>query len=148
MDQASARQVLRDLLSSQRLAVLATQDQGQPYTSLVAFVAADDLQGLIFATARHTRKYMNMTANSRVAMLVDDRSADDVDFSGAVAVTATGNACEVPGDEHVRLAELVLGRHPHLKAFLDGPDCALMHVAVERYYVVSSFQEITELRVR
>jgi hypothetical protein len=39
------RPTLRALLASQRYAVLATDDRGQPFTSLMAFAASDDLRG-------------------------------------------------------------------------------------------------------
>jgi len=51
---------LRKLLRSQLLAVLSTQNQGQPYASLVAFASSDDLKSLYFATSRSTRKYANL----------------------------------------------------------------------------------------
>jgi len=35
------QQVLRELLSNQRLAVLSTHNSGQPYASLVAFACSD-----------------------------------------------------------------------------------------------------------
>jgi hypothetical protein len=47
--------IVRELLESQRLAVLSTQGQVQPYSNLVAFAATPDLKYLIFATARATR---------------------------------------------------------------------------------------------
>ena len=37
------KQLLSDLFSSQRLAVLSTQESGQPYSNLVAFAQTDDL---------------------------------------------------------------------------------------------------------
>jgi hypothetical protein len=42
-DKESIRQVLRELLSSQKLAVLSTHHSGQPYASRVAFACSDDL---------------------------------------------------------------------------------------------------------
>jgi len=59
------RPVLRELFVSQRLAVLATHDDdGQPYASLMAFAATDDLKYLLVVTGRPTRKYANLSADS------------------------------------------------------------------------------------
>lgn len=80
--------LLRDLFRFQRLAVLATQREGQPFTNLVAFAATDDLKHLAFATTRATRKYANLAADSQVAMLVDNRRNQISDFENAAAVTA------------------------------------------------------------
>lgn len=63
------KEFLKNLFSSQRLAVLATQSERQPYGNLVAFVAANDLKYLLFATTRATRKYSNISDNPRVAMV-------------------------------------------------------------------------------
>jgi hypothetical protein len=46
----------------------------QPYASLMAFAATDDLKRLLFATERNTRKYANLVSNPRAALLVDNRS--------------------------------------------------------------------------
>jgi nitroimidazol reductase NimA-like FMN-containing flavoprotein (pyridoxamine 5'-phosphate oxidase superfamily) len=65
-----------DLISffrSQPLAVLATHNKGQPYGSLVAFAATHDLDYLIFSTTRSTRKFANLSADPRVAMVIDNR---------------------------------------------------------------------------
>jgi len=40
-DKESIRQVLRELLSSQKLAVLSTHTSGQPYANLAAFACSD-----------------------------------------------------------------------------------------------------------
>jgi hypothetical protein len=45
------RQLAR-LFKSQKLAVLSTSDEGQPYTNLVAFMAAGDFSSIIFATTK------------------------------------------------------------------------------------------------
>jgi heme iron utilization protein len=77
----SIEETLRALFRTQRLAVLSTQGSGQPYASLVAFVASDDLQYLYFATARTTRKYHHLDVDPRVAMLMDNRSNLESDVS-------------------------------------------------------------------
>ena len=138
------RTTLRDLFASQRLAVLATQGAVGPHTSLVAFAAVDDLRHLVFATERDTRKYANLVADPRVALLVDDRSHREADLVEATAVAATGRAREAHGEERERLADLLLRKHPALKPFVAGPGCALVTVAVEAYQVVTRFQSVAE----
>lgn len=137
---------VRALLASQRLAVLATQEDGQPYTSLVAFAETDDLRHLVFATLRETRKFANMMRDPRVAVLVDDRANDEADFRRAVAITAIGRAEEVSGQDRNGLVLRYVGKHPGLGEFVLSPGCALVHVTVERYYVVSEFQKVMELK--
>jgi len=139
---------LKGLFASQRLAVLATQNEGQPYTSLVAFVAGKNVKHLFFATTRATRKYANLRADARVAMLVDNRSNEATDFRWAMAVTATGKAEEIEGQEREEASKLYLAKHPHLEEFVSSPSCALLRISVERYYVASRFQKVIEVHVR
>jgi nitroimidazol reductase NimA-like FMN-containing flavoprotein (pyridoxamine 5'-phosphate oxidase superfamily) len=139
---------LKDLFSSQRLAVLATQKKGQPYGNIVAFVATNDLKHLLFATTRATRKYANISENPRVAMVIDNRSNQEADFRQAAAVTATGVVEEVKGSEKEILLRFYLSRHPYLKDFVSSPTCALLKMNVETYYVVRQFQNVTELHIK
>jgi len=53
------RKRLAELFRSQNLATLATHNDGQPYASLVAFYAADDLKHIYFVTPKTTRKFAN-----------------------------------------------------------------------------------------
>jgi len=141
------KQRLRELFTSQRLAVLSTQNKGQPYASLVAFAASHDLKYLYFATTRATRKYRNIANDPRVAFLVDSRTNQEADFHDAIGVTATGRAFEVEAGTDKEAKTLYLTRHPYLEAFVGSPTCALLAVAVECYYLVERFQKVTELHI-
>jgi len=139
---------LKKLLQSQPLAVLATQNRGQPYASLIAFASSDDLESLYFATTRSTRKYANLSSDSRVAVLVDNRSNKASDFRWAMAATATGKAKEVNARKRKKALELHLDKHPHLREFVHSPTCALCEIRVQTFFVVTRFQHVVEVHVR
>jgi len=140
---------LKALFARQRLAVLATREgDGHPYANLMAFAASDDLKMLLLVTGRATRKYANLSADPRVALLIDSRSHQVSDIHEAVAVTVLGEAEEVTGAERDRLLPAYLAKHPHLEAFASSPSCALFRVHVRSYYLVRRFQEVTELHIR
>jgi nitroimidazol reductase NimA-like FMN-containing flavoprotein (pyridoxamine 5'-phosphate oxidase superfamily) len=146
---SGAAAALRELFAHQRLAVLATQEEdGQPYANLMAFAVSDDLTTLLLVTGRATRKYANLCAESRVALLIDNRSHRTSDIHEAMAVTILGDAEEVSGAERDRLLPAYLAKHPHLEQFASSPSCALFRVDVRSYYLVRRFQEVTELHVR
>jgi nitroimidazol reductase NimA-like FMN-containing flavoprotein (pyridoxamine 5'-phosphate oxidase superfamily) len=138
---------LQDLFASQYLAVLSTYGDGQPYTSLVAFRVSDDLKALYFVTARSTRKFDNMAAHPRVALLIDDRSNRVEDFKEAVAATVTGVAAEVDAGERESLQARFLEKHPHLASFMADPDTTLVRVRIDCHYLVSRFQKVTRLPI-
>jgi nitroimidazol reductase NimA-like FMN-containing flavoprotein (pyridoxamine 5'-phosphate oxidase superfamily) len=146
--QGETRHLLRELLTSQRFAVLSTQSEAGPYASLIAFWAAGDLSQVVFATMRQTRKFSYLVASPRVALLLDSRSNRDADVQEATAVTATGTAAELTDD--IALAatsERFLAKHPQLTSFVASPGCALVSVVVEKYYVVTHFQSVVEVRM-
>jgi nitroimidazol reductase NimA-like FMN-containing flavoprotein (pyridoxamine 5'-phosphate oxidase superfamily) len=142
------REILLELFSSQKLAVLGTHQAGQPYGSLVAFAATPDLKSLLFATTRATRKFANLQADSRVSMVFDNRSNRVADFRKAVAATALGRAKETKGKEREKWVKIYLAKHPHLKEFVSSPTCALVRIRVEVYYLVWRFQNVFEWRVK
>jgi len=139
------QQAVRELLTAESLAVLSTQHEGRPYASLVGFAASEDLRTLVFATMRTTRKFSYLTAAPYVALLVDNRSKDTGDFHHAMAVTATGWVAEAPLREYESLLQSYLSKLPHLEEFVRSPNCALVKITVETYYVVSRFQNVIEL---
>ena len=142
------RHRIQNLLQAQRLAVLSsvTQD-GRPYASLVAFVAEPDLKQILFATSRNTRKFANISANNRVALLVNSSANRESDFHEAAAVTITGEAKIAEGPERERLVSAYLDKHPYLEDFIKSPSCSIICVRTESFYLVENFQQVTELHI-
>jgi heme iron utilization protein len=145
---AGIQSLLSALFRSQRFAVLATDDRGQPFTSLMAFAASEDLAQLVMLTERTGRKFANLVANRRVALLIDDRENKGSDTRDSVAVTAIGEAQEAGREAGAALLQVFLARHPYLAAFAASPTCAIVQVKIKSYLVVSRFQEVTEWRVQ
>lgn len=148
MTTAELEELLRELLTTQPLAVLATRDHEQPYCSLVAFAATPDCKRILFATSRQTRKFANLTRCRQVAVLIDNRSGKEADFHEAMAATAVGQADEVLPHELPQARGLYVSKHPHLVEFVTSPTCALIAVAVRTYYVVTQFQHVVEYHVK
>ena len=138
------QKLLRDLFATQNLAVLATHSQQQPYASLVAFVATDDLQHIYFATPKTTRKFANLTADGRVAILINNSTNQSADFHQAIAVTVVGDAEEITGPARERQLNDYLAKHPYLEEFAKSPTCALVRVTARSYYLVRNFQQVLE----
>lgn len=143
--ECSTRERIRRLLTEQPYAVLCTQSQTQPYASLIAFAANDDLTTLVFSTPVATRKYRLLTECGHVALLIDTRSASSEDIMGIEAVTVTGHAHMVAaGKDFDRWAGLLIARHPHLAPFVRAESSALVRVEVVRYFHVCRFQEVRQ----
>ena len=135
-------EVIKALFDAQPFAVLATHDGEQPYVSLMAFAATNDLKYIILATERNTRKYANLVSNPRVALLVDNRSNQVSDTREAIAVTVLGEMRESDKEQHL---SIFLKKHPHLEAFVELPYCALVEMQVLNYFVVEGLQDVREV---
>jgi len=143
----SCQTLLPRLLETQKYAVLATDNHGQPYTSLMAFSVTEDFQSFILMTERGRLKYENLMANPRVAIMIDNRENLGRDLDEAVAVTAQGLAEEIAGDARDEWRAFCLARHPALQAFAYSPACALIRIKVTSYVIVRCFQEVIEWRI-
>jgi nitroimidazol reductase NimA-like FMN-containing flavoprotein (pyridoxamine 5'-phosphate oxidase superfamily) len=143
----SQRKTIADLLSAQKLGILATLGEAYPYQNIVAFEASGDLKNILFATRRSTGKYKNLKRRKRVAIFIDDRSNRETDFQQAAGMTAIGHALELRGRDRERSARLFLRKHPSLREFLSASDCALFAIRVRVYYVVLHFQDVFEVRM-
>lgn len=149
IDTSEHAKQLQALVKAQRFAVLSTrQDDGHPYASLVAFCASSDLRQMVFCTLRSTRKFANLEAEGRVALLIDNRSNDETDLQQAAAVTVVGACTEARGEEGAALSDCFLERHPTMADFVRSPGCAVMKVQVRSYYLVTHFQSVVEVQVR
>jgi nitroimidazol reductase NimA-like FMN-containing flavoprotein (pyridoxamine 5'-phosphate oxidase superfamily) len=145
LEQIAIQDYIRRLIDSQSYAVLCTQGQSQPYGSLVAFAASDDLKNIIFSTPIATRKYRLLSECENVALVVDSRSISAQDLMKIEAVTAIGRARIVKrGPDFDRWSNLLINRHPHMADFVHAESSALVRIEIARYFHVGSFQEVQQ----
>ncbi|MFX0197616.1 MAG: pyridoxamine 5'-phosphate oxidase family protein [Candidatus Hodarchaeota archaeon] len=142
------RRKLKELFDKQRIGVLSTQKRNRPYASLVAFAVTDDLKHFVFATPRTTRKYSNILATSRAALLIDNRSSRISDFRRAMAVTAVGTVRELRKSRKSRLIQLYTNKHSYLEDFIKSPTCAVLCLEAETLHLVDQFQHVVELHLK
>jgi len=139
--------IVKDLVSSQHFAVIATESQHQPYTSLVSFAPSTDFHHLYFPTRKETKKYLNITENKHVAVLIDNRENTPSDLSDAITVIALGDAQQI--EHHPQLIQtLLLEKHPDLTVFLSEPSCVLFDIAVSTYQIVQKFEQVQILHIQ
>lgn len=135
---------LRVLNKKQRHAVLATDAEGQPYTSLVAFSLTPDMEGLLFATPKKTNKYRNILKNRNVSVMIDTRSNSEKGYMQSEAVTILGKAAPVRrGKQWNEMAELLVKKHPQLEEFVRASSTALVLTAFTKVLHTGRFQSVT-----
>jgi len=143
MQKSDLMESLKSLMKEQKLAVLASFHDNEPYTNLVGFAASDDLKYIFFVTPVATRKYSYLITSRKASIMIDNRSNNEYDFKDAMAVNATGNVMVVEKtDDH---KALYLGKYPYLHDFLLSPSSALMKMEVRSYIVASRFHNVVEI---
>ena len=146
-DNSLLYEMVKKLCTSQKFAVLATQDDTQPYCNFIAFSASDDLAQIFFATPKNTRKYLNLKKNNRVSFLLDNRSNTALDFKDAVVASAIGDAGEIFDGQEAAFRDRHVLNHPSIEAFIRSPDCALFRVDIRKYIIVNSFEKVYVLEM-
>ena len=86
-------------------------------------------------------------ADSRVAVLVDNRRNDAGGFCRGRGPDRPGESLGSAGGGTAAILEVYLEKHPYLEEFVTGPTCALLRVKVDRYIVVTRFQEVREIQI-
>ena len=126
-------------------AVLATESDGQPYTSMIAYALSPDKKGIVFITPQKTRKYNNILKNNRVSLLIDTRSNTEKDYMTAESLTILGNAKPVrKGGKWSELAGVLTRKHPNLNEIIDSPETKLIFIRIVRCIHVTRFQTVSE----
>ncbi len=139
----SPQTLIAGIFTDHPLAVLATIREGRPHASLLTVAITGDLRAILFITDRNTHKYQDISADSRVALLADNR-AEALGLERSLAITAVGMASETAGPEREETLRLFLAGNPHLREFAETDGAALIRVTVERYIVVRGITEVTE----
>ncbi|MCB4822758.1 HugZ family pyridoxamine 5'-phosphate oxidase [Roseicella aerolata] len=136
-----ARRLIRGAAS----ATLATQQEGQPFASLVTPATAPDLSPLLLLSSlsEHTR---HLRAEPRCALLFQGLPAE-VNPQTAPRVTLTGLASPVPEAEVPALKARFLAKHPYAALYADFGDFALWRVALGGALLVGGFARALRLRV-
>lgn len=125
-------------------AVLATDFNGQPYTSLVAYALTPDQKGLLFTTPRSTQKHRNILKNRKVSLLIDSRTNTAKDYMAAEAVTVLGRARAIrKGKKWVKFADIFLKKHQTLKGIMHSSETALILVEITKCIHATKFQSIS-----
>jgi uncharacterized pyridoxamine 5'-phosphate oxidase family protein len=129
---------------TEHFGVLATNDNGQPYTSLISFAITPDLKKVIFATPKKTRKFKNILNTKNVSILIDSRSNVRNNLMTTEAITIIGKARHVrKGKSWNELSVIFLEKHPELEEFVQSDTTALIVVTATRCIHVSKFQTIS-----
>ena len=139
---STIKEYIDGVLQTSRFAVLATEGNGQPHTSLIAITPLKNFRQLIFATYRNTLKYRNLANNTKVAVLIESRDANMKGLQKSIVLTIIGHTEEISKTGNESPYQAHLKRHPEMESFMLSPDCVLIRVLAQSYQVVYGIDEI------
>lgn len=135
---------LKAFNDTQYFAVLATNDAGHPYTSLISFAITPDMKKIIFATPKQTQKFRNIVKTKDISILIDNRSRVRSNLMATEAITIIGKAKYIRKSEYrEELAKIFLKKHQMLEEFLHSDTTALIVVNLTRCIHVCKFQSVS-----
>ena len=113
---------LIEFVRARGLAVVATRTQeGDPEAALVGITATDG-GDLVFDTSRRSRKYANLQADQRVAVVIG--------WDDELTVQVEGNADEPSGDDRQRCLEAYFAQYPDGRDRAKDPDTTHIRIKV------------------
>jgi nitroimidazol reductase NimA-like FMN-containing flavoprotein (pyridoxamine 5'-phosphate oxidase superfamily) len=136
---------IKTLLSSQKFAVLSTQSERQPYSNLITFAACEGCHEVVFFTPKHTRKYQNLLANKKVALLIDNRTNQSQDFNHATAITIIGSAEEIDIIMQKYYRDIFIAKHPNLADLINDSENAFFKVNITDY-IIATFNKAVRVK--
>jgi general stress protein 26 len=136
----SIKEKFSNLLKNQRFAVIATQDKNEPYTNLVSFLVSNDFKKIYFPTSKKTKKFQNLSANSKISILIDNRGNRPIDVKNAMVVSGTGITKEIKEN---KVNNEFLKKHPYLKNFINSSNSVMIEISIEKYIIVDNFENVT-----
>lgn len=140
--QNTKQEIIGTVLNATSFAVLATESNGQPHTSLIAITPVEKFRQVIFATYRNTLKYRNLSGNNKVALLIEGGNFNSERLKESVVLTIAGHTEEISPEENEQLFQAHLKRHPELESFMHSSDCILIRVIAHSYQVVQGIDNI------
>jgi len=124
--------MLEDMLALVRgnhLCVLATVHQGEPHTSLMAYLSGEGGCRVYLISSSQTQKYRNVLAEPWVSLLIDDRQ--EATQEGAIKALSLRGACApAPPEEQEGLKARFARELPHLAGIVADPAAVVLAVKV------------------
>jgi len=136
---------IKNIADTSSLAVLATEVNGAPYTSLIGYLLSVDLKYLYFFTPKNTEKFKNIEINPNVSILIDNRNKNTGKKSLITAITIIGKASIKEKFDKTILNKFLVDS-PELEEFTKTGLNVLVRVNIDKYILVSKLQEIIEIK--
>jgi nitroimidazol reductase NimA-like FMN-containing flavoprotein (pyridoxamine 5'-phosphate oxidase superfamily) len=137
-------EAMKDIIRKNDLCVLATVSEGEPHCSLMSYVSDETGYEIYLVSRRDTKKYLNMTQNSSVSLLIDNREEKTGQVrSNIKALTVKGefHAITDPGKKDAVRVRFQT-QHPHLMKFLNDHGVEVFSIKIESLQLLDGVTDI------
>jgi len=136
-------ELMKNLAKEKDICVLATVSGAMPHCSLMAYTTDDACTEVYMATYRSTKKFKNLMENPSVSLLIDTREEHKgAHRPEAKAMTVSGTLEKLENEQKKAWARArLLGRHPHLKEFLDHPDAEVLCIKIRSFLLLDGLTD-------
>lgn len=132
---------VKDLLLSQRFAVLATEGEEYPYSGLVAYLYNTDEEKLYVPILKDNPIYHNIKNSPHVSLVIDNNKNSSVTVFDTQSMTLLGKAKEVYERKKGELINEFYGRYECLHELLNNDNCAIVEIHVHKYIFSSDLSD-------
>lgn len=142
---SQGKESIKEMMEEERFGVLATNEHGKSYTSLISFAMDSHLTKLVFATPKKSKKFEMIKNNKNVSILIDNRANNEKSINDIAAITSLGEARVLEEkDEIGKWSKILIDKHSYLNDFINAETSEIILVDISKYYYVTSFQEVVE----
>jgi len=136
-------EIMKNLAKEKDICVLATVSGAKPHCSLMVYATDEDCSEIYMATHRSTKKFKNLVENPSVSLLIDTREErQGSQRPDAKAMTVSGTFERLEDHQKKRQVKArLLGRHPHLKEFLDHPDAEVICIKIRSFLLLDGLTD-------
>ncbi len=131
---------MQALVREKNICVLATDTDGKPYCSLMAYVPDEACSEIYMVTHRVTQKYKNLMQNPAVSLMIDSR--ESAKRKSIQALTVEGFYYKIENKaKRAEVKEKILKEHPHLLTFANHPDADILRIQVRSFLLLNGLSE-------
>lgn len=135
------RDLLRRLLTEERILALGVLVDGRPYVGLLPFVADDDFTALLVHVSSLARHSRGMAPGARMSVLVQEPDRPDRDPLQLARVTLEGTVSPLDrdSDSYAAVRDRYIARFPGSARTFALGDFTLYRLEIERGRLVGGF---------
>jgi nitroimidazol reductase NimA-like FMN-containing flavoprotein (pyridoxamine 5'-phosphate oxidase superfamily) len=135
---------MKDLVKKNDLCVLATVSEGQPHCSLMSYLSDDEGNEMYMISHKKTRKYINLTENPIVSLLIDTREEGRGENRNKIKALTIKGEFQIISDHRRKdsIRARFLKQHPHLTDFLNDPGADIFSIRIKSFQLLDGVTDI------